>query len=125
MPRFFLNSIELYIIQSHILEIEAKLAAHDQNLHHNVQVGKGGKGKTTSLSSSSSTSPSSVSVGLLSSAVRYGLKRQLALLRARLKKEERLLFELSARQAGEGEGAEDRGMASNAVLVVGGRKMSS
>ena len=92
LPRYFLNSIELYIMQSHIVEIEGRLRADD--------AAKGGMGRGR-------PAPvlTALEDGALSSAVRYGLKRQLALLKLRLKKEEKLLAGI-ARRTSDGRGDE-------------------
>ena len=98
MPRYVLNSVEVYIIQQHIAEIEQRLQAHDDSTRQlNGSSGKGGRLGRQQPAVSVSTV---VSDSVLSAAVRYGLKRQLALLKARLKKEERLVEEL-VRQYGE------------------------
>ena len=98
LPRFVLNSVEVYIIQQHISEIEQRLQAHDESTRQlSTGSGKGGR-----VGRQQQAAPASAVVveGVLSAAVRYGLKRQLALLKARLKKEERLVEEL-ARQCAE------------------------
>ena len=107
MPRFLLNSIDVCILNASIAAIEGKLAAHDRLQQQQQQTARAGKGKITAsavAASSSSSVPSSSSSGVqLSAAARYGLKRQLAMLRARLKREERLLLELAVHQADGGE----------------------
>ena len=81
LPRYFLNTIELYIIQSHIHEIEGRLRADD--------AAKGGGGARARPPMTSAPA------GALSTAVRYGLKRQLALLKSRWRKEERLVADIA------------------------------
>ena len=81
-------------MQSHIVDIEDRLRSDEQ---------------IKSQSRTMRPAPVSPPAGSLSSAVKYGLKRQLALLKSRLKKEEKLLAEV-AKQCGEGAAAESSGV---------------
>ena len=90
MPRFVLNSVEVYIIQQHIAEIEQRLQAHDDSTRQ-FNSGRTGRGKQQQVLAAATVSTE----GVLSAAVRYGLKRQLAMLKARLKKEQRVVEELT------------------------------
>jgi len=99
MPRYVLNSVEVYIIQQHIAEIEQRLQTHDDSARQ-LNSGSSKAGRRQQQQQPVVSASSVVSEGVLSAAVRYGLKRQLALLKARLKKEERLVDEL-VRQYGE------------------------
>jgi len=98
MPRYVLNSVEVYIIQQHIAEIEQRLQAHEDSTRQ--LSGSGGKaGRVGRQQQPVVAASTGVTEGVLSAAVRYGLKRQLALLKARLKKEERLVEELAKQYA--------------------------
>ena len=98
LPRYVLNSVEVYIIQQHIAEIEQRLQLHDDSTRQlNGGTARGGR---TGRQQPAVPAVTVSTDGALSAAVRYGLKRQLALLKARLKKEERLVDEL-ARQFAE------------------------
>lgn len=82
LPRYFLNSIEIYIIQSHIDDIQHKLGEHDRAM-------------AAKRARAGAVVSQSTEALVLSPAVQYGLKRQLAMLKARLKKEERLIEAVS------------------------------
>jgi hypothetical protein len=96
MPRFMLNSIELYILHQNISEIEFKLS---ENERYQMMM-RAATSKKSSSSASLRSLNSNENVSLpksLSPAMVYGLKRQLAMLKARLRKEERMLIELQTR----------------------------
>jgi len=101
----YLNSIEIYIITEHINKIEQKLAANDQQRiqmkveqhkkliqnHRKLSCGNLENPSTSNSFAMTQQLQSAATQSLMTQSTVYGLKRQLALLKARLIKEERLL----------------------------------
>jgi hypothetical protein len=95
--KFQSNSIEMYIIQQNIAEIEYKLQSHEKAAQYykklaltaSKQQKIKGNQEAKNENTTNLNSPPARPVEMLNCAVEYGLKRQLAVLKARLRREQR------------------------------------